>query len=91
MEGKRLVDPGFLTGKSTSKSFRDALSGSSSNSLFPDLKITSFRSLLSLWISEEKMLALAAPFEFALVGKFPSRRPSLEAICKFFFKPKAQW
>ncbi|KAL0926278.1 hypothetical protein M5K25_002494 [Dendrobium thyrsiflorum] len=42
----------------------------------------------SLWISEAEVLSLALPFEFSLVGKFPSHRPSLEAIRKFFFNLK---
>ncbi|KAI0504440.1 hypothetical protein KFK09_015392 [Dendrobium nobile] len=89
MEGKRLLDPGFLSGSSASRSFRDALTGSStSNSTFPDLKVSSFRGLPSLWISDEEVLALASSFEFALVGKFPTHRPSLEAIRKFFFNLK---
>ncbi|KAH0464111.1 hypothetical protein IEQ34_006897 [Dendrobium chrysotoxum] len=50
MDGKRLVDPNFLDGKTSSKSFHDALSGSSSS--FPELKITTHRGFPSLWISE---------------------------------------
>ncbi|KAL0915133.1 hypothetical protein M5K25_015532 [Dendrobium thyrsiflorum] len=70
MASNRLSDPGFLAGKFTSHSFRDVLSGASSRPEFPDLKITSRKGLPSLWISYEEMLALAAPFEFALVEKF---------------------
>ncbi|KAL0909928.1 hypothetical protein M5K25_020838 [Dendrobium thyrsiflorum] len=47
-----------------------------------------FRGMPSLWISEEKILALLRPFKFALVGKFPTRRPSLDAIRRFFFRLK---
>ncbi|KAL0906649.1 hypothetical protein M5K25_025161 [Dendrobium thyrsiflorum] len=81
----RLVDPGFLIGKASSRSFKDALANDSHSSNFPELKITSHRGMPSLWISEGEILAHAAPFEFALVGKFPARRPSLEAIHNFFF------
>ncbi|KAL0917436.1 hypothetical protein M5K25_012496 [Dendrobium thyrsiflorum] len=56
---------------STSSSFRDALFGASSWSEFPDLKITYCKGLPSLWIFDEEMMALTAPFEFALLmGKF---------------------
>ncbi|KAL0907377.1 hypothetical protein M5K25_021783 [Dendrobium thyrsiflorum] len=71
--------------KFKSRSFRDALSGVSSLSEFPDLKLSSCHGLPALWISDEEMRALAVPFEFTLVGKFSSQRPSLEAIQKFFF------
>ncbi|KAL0907645.1 hypothetical protein M5K25_022065 [Dendrobium thyrsiflorum] len=86
MAGSKLVDAGFLAGNSSSKSFRDALSGNCSS--FPDLKISTHRGLPSLWISEADVLSLALPFEFSLVGKFSSHRPSLEAIRKFFFNLK---
>ncbi|KAL0911338.1 hypothetical protein M5K25_019472 [Dendrobium thyrsiflorum] len=86
MAGSKLVDAGFLAGNSSSKSFRDALSGSFSS--FPDLKISTHRGMPSMWISEAEVLSLALPFEFSLVGKFPSNRPSLEAIRKFFFNLK---
>ncbi|KAL0912109.1 hypothetical protein M5K25_018059 [Dendrobium thyrsiflorum] len=86
MVGSKLVDVGFLAGNSSLKSFRDALSGNCSS--FPDLKISTHRGLPSLWISEAEVLSLALPFEFSLVGKFPSHRPSLEAIRKFFFNLK---
>ncbi|KAI0525021.1 hypothetical protein KFK09_004411 [Dendrobium nobile] len=83
-----LRDPGFLVGPS-SLSFKDALAGSvSSPKVFPDLKVSSHRGLLALLISEAEIHDLTAPFEFALVGKFPSRRPSMEAIRSFFFKLK---
>ncbi|KAL0913745.1 hypothetical protein M5K25_017228 [Dendrobium thyrsiflorum] len=42
----------------------------------------------SLWISEEEVLALAAPFSLSLVGYFPNHRPSLELIRRFFFNLK---
>ncbi|KAH0459015.1 hypothetical protein IEQ34_011829 [Dendrobium chrysotoxum] len=89
MAGKRLTDPGFLDGSFKSRSFLDALSSSSSNANFPDLKPSSFRGLPSLWISEEEITALATPFQFLLVGFFfPSRRPSLDVIRRFFFNLK---
>ncbi|XP_020683296.1 uncharacterized protein LOC110100216 [Dendrobium catenatum] len=81
---KKLLDPGFLAGKQP-KSFRDALSGSTDANLFPDFRISSHRGMPSLWFSEEEFLHLAKPFEFALVGRFPLKRPSLDSICKFFF------
>ncbi|KAI0496695.1 hypothetical protein KFK09_023019 [Dendrobium nobile] len=86
MDGKRLFDGGFLNGKPSSKSFREALSGNISP--FFELKISTHRGLPLLWISEAEILSLAAPFNFALVGKFPTNRPSLEAIRKFFFNLK---
>ncbi|KAL0921564.1 hypothetical protein M5K25_008649 [Dendrobium thyrsiflorum] len=85
MAVNRVDDPGFLENKFKSRSFRDALSGVSSSSEFPELKLSSCHGLPTLWISDEEMRDLAVPFEFALVGKFPGRRPSLEAIRKIFF------
>ncbi|KAH0453705.1 hypothetical protein IEQ34_018029 [Dendrobium chrysotoxum] len=69
-------------------SFLDALSGTSPAVCFPNLKFTTFRELPSLWILEEKILALAPPLQFALVGYFPSCRPNLQSIRKFFFNLK---
>ncbi|KAL0906731.1 hypothetical protein M5K25_025248 [Dendrobium thyrsiflorum] len=86
MAGSKLVDAGFRAGNSSSKSFRDALSGSVS--FFPDLEISAHRGMPSLWISETEIHSLALPFEFLLVGKFLSHQPSLEAIRKFFFNLK---
>ncbi|KAL0916697.1 hypothetical protein M5K25_014226 [Dendrobium thyrsiflorum] len=63
----RLVNLGFLMGKPSSRSFKDALANDSHSSSFPELKISSHRGMPSLWISEGEILALAAPFEFALV------------------------
>ncbi|KAH0465755.1 hypothetical protein IEQ34_005858 [Dendrobium chrysotoxum] len=89
MASIRLRDPVFLNGSSSSLSFKEALFGASpSSTSFPDLKISSHRGLPALWISEAEIQALAAPFEFALVGKFPGRRPSIDAIQKFFFNLK---
>ncbi|KAL0908326.1 hypothetical protein M5K25_022815 [Dendrobium thyrsiflorum] len=79
------ADPGFLVSSVKSRSFVEALSGSSSDVRFPDVKISSFRGLPSLWISELEIRTLAAPFQFALVGFFPSKRPSLDSIRRFFF------
>ncbi|PKU84029.1 hypothetical protein MA16_Dca026076 [Dendrobium catenatum] len=54
-----------------------ALSGSSSGSAsLPDLKVSSFRGMPSLWISELEIQSLT-PLEFSLVGKFPTN-PSAE-------------
>ncbi|XP_028555799.1 uncharacterized protein LOC114580947 isoform X2 [Dendrobium catenatum] len=86
MAVNRLGDPGFLDGKAKSKSFRDALSGDSPG--FSLLKVSSLRDLPSLIISDEELLSLAAPFEFALVGKFLGRRLPLDLIQKFFFNLK---
>ncbi|KAL0917130.1 hypothetical protein M5K25_012177 [Dendrobium thyrsiflorum] len=83
----RISDPGFLDGAFKSRSFADALAGSSSNGCFPELKRTTFCGLPSLWISDEDILALAEPFQYALVGFFPSRRPSLDAIRSMFGRP----
>ncbi|PKU82066.1 hypothetical protein MA16_Dca004083 [Dendrobium catenatum] len=42
----------------------------------------------ALWFSEDEFMHLAKPFEFALVGKFPLKRPVLDAIRRFFFNLK---
>ncbi|KAI0500235.1 hypothetical protein KFK09_018444 [Dendrobium nobile] len=86
MPPAKLKDPGFFGGISHSKSFLQALAGSSSS--FPDLKSSTFRGLPALWVSDEEIRALAEPFRFSLVGFFPSKRPPLEAIRKFFFNLK---
>ncbi|PKU68755.1 hypothetical protein MA16_Dca014225 [Dendrobium catenatum] len=82
----KLRDPGFFGGISHSKSFLQALAGSSSS--FPDLRPSTFRGLPSLWVSDEEIRDLAVPFRFSLVGFFPSKRPPLDAIRKFFFNLK---
>ncbi|KAH0471123.1 hypothetical protein IEQ34_000846 [Dendrobium chrysotoxum] len=83
MEVRRVCDLGFLNGSFKSRSFVDALSGSSPSGCFPDLRQCSFRGLPSLWISEEEILDLSVPFQFALVGFFPTRRPSLDLNADF--------
>ncbi|KAL0914945.1 hypothetical protein M5K25_015337 [Dendrobium thyrsiflorum] len=88
MTAGRVRDPGFLDGVPKSRSFREVLSGLPSSSDFPDLVVSSLHGLPALMISEDEMSALVAPFEFALVGKFSGRHPSLEAIRNFFFKLK---
>ncbi|KAL0908199.1 hypothetical protein M5K25_022677 [Dendrobium thyrsiflorum] len=88
MAGNRLLDPIFLDGVSQSRSFREVLSRTSSSSTFSALKVSSCHGIPALLISDAELNALAAPFEFALVGKFPNRRPSFEAIRKFFFQLK---
>ncbi|PKU71221.1 hypothetical protein MA16_Dca007217 [Dendrobium catenatum] len=42
----------------------------------------------ALWFSEDEFMHLAKSFEFALVGKFPLKRPALDAIRRFFFNLK---
>ncbi|KAL0928839.1 hypothetical protein M5K25_000763 [Dendrobium thyrsiflorum] len=79
----KCLDQGFLDSKNSS----NLASGSSSHA-FPDLVNSTHQCLPFLWISEEVILALAAPFEFAMVGKFPVRRPNLDIIRKFFFALK---
>ncbi|KAL0908366.1 hypothetical protein M5K25_022856 [Dendrobium thyrsiflorum] len=88
MDTNRLKDPGFLDEKAKSRSFRDILTGDSSSPVFPLLKVASHHGMPALFISDEEMLSLALPFEFALVGKFPGRRPPLDTIRKFFFNLK---
>ncbi|KAH0454283.1 hypothetical protein IEQ34_016207 [Dendrobium chrysotoxum] len=88
MAVNRLNDPGYLNETKNARSFIEALSGASPSQIFPGLKNTTHHGLLSLWISKEEILALVAPFQFALVGKFSGRRPSLDAIRKFFFDLK---
>ncbi|XP_028550843.1 uncharacterized protein LOC114579665 [Dendrobium catenatum] len=81
-----LRDPGFFGGVSHSKSFLQALAGSTSS--FPDLKRSTFRGLPALLVSDDEIRALAEPFRFSLVGFFPGKRPPLDAIRKFFFNLK---
>ncbi|KAL0926459.1 hypothetical protein M5K25_002693 [Dendrobium thyrsiflorum] len=88
MAAIRSRDTGFLDGKLKSRSFKDALAGESPSSAFPLLKVSSHHGLPALLISGEELLSLAAPFEFALVEKFPGRRPPLDLIRKFFFNLK---
>ncbi|KAL0925760.1 hypothetical protein M5K25_004130 [Dendrobium thyrsiflorum] len=84
----RIKDPGFLDGKVISRSFKDALYGESSSPVFPPLKVSSHHGLPALIISEEEMLSLVLPFEFALIGKFAGHRLPLDLIRKFFFNLK---
>ncbi|KAL0928116.1 hypothetical protein M5K25_002357 [Dendrobium thyrsiflorum] len=88
MTAFRVCDPGYLGGSVKSKSFVDALAGSSAHGGFAELKPSTFCGIPSLWISEDEILALVAPFQFALVGFFPSLRLSLDFIRKFFFNLK---
>ncbi|KAI0531455.1 hypothetical protein KFK09_001010 [Dendrobium nobile] len=69
MAANQLRDPGFLDGKAKSKPFHDALSGDSS--CFPPLKVSSHRGLPALIVSDEELLSLATPFEFALFKRSP--------------------
>ncbi|KAH0457415.1 hypothetical protein IEQ34_012730 [Dendrobium chrysotoxum] len=85
MAANRFLDPDFLNGSKKLHSFLDALSGSASDVYFSEIKMTNFRTLPSVWILEEEIISLAAPFQYALVGFFPSRHPSLDSIYKFFF------
>ncbi|KAH0467595.1 hypothetical protein IEQ34_002628 [Dendrobium chrysotoxum] len=66
----------------------NALFGSSALTTFPKLKITTYHGLPLIWISEKEIIALAAPFEFTLIGKFSNRRPLLDSIRRFFFNLK---
>ncbi|KAL0910027.1 hypothetical protein M5K25_020954 [Dendrobium thyrsiflorum] len=88
MAVRRVGDPGFLNGSFKSRSFVDALSGSSSSGCFPELRQCSFCGMPLLWISEEEIISLSIPFQFALVGFFLTSRPSLDVIRKFFFNLK---
>ncbi|PKU71627.1 hypothetical protein MA16_Dca004469 [Dendrobium catenatum] len=83
----KLCDPGFLEGSSSFRSFLYVLSGSSVAS-FPELRVSSFRGIPSLWSSDEEINALVVPFQFSLVGFFPTKRPSLDSIRRFFFNLK---
>ncbi|KAH0457530.1 hypothetical protein IEQ34_012845 [Dendrobium chrysotoxum] len=88
MAPNRLSDPGFLGGSLNSRLFLEALAVSSSSANFLDLKTSTFCGLPSLWISEQEIQALAVPFQFSLVGFFPSKHPSLDSIRRFFFNLK---
>ncbi|KAI0516044.1 hypothetical protein KFK09_008716 [Dendrobium nobile] len=83
-----LVDSRFLSVINKSRSFKDVISGKSSTSSFPDLKPTTHCGMISQWVSEEEVFALAAPFQFALIGKFSIRRPKLDLIHQFFLNLK---
>ncbi|PKU59938.1 hypothetical protein MA16_Dca019640 [Dendrobium catenatum] len=45
-----------------------------------NFRISSIRGMPALWFSEDEFLHLAKPFEFALVGKFPLKRPAFDSI-----------
>ncbi|KAL0925370.1 hypothetical protein M5K25_003693 [Dendrobium thyrsiflorum] len=66
----------------------DVLANSFSGNDLPELRVSSFLGLPSLWISDMEIQALAVPFQFSLVGFFPSKRPSLDSIRRFFFNLK---
>ncbi|KAH0454518.1 hypothetical protein IEQ34_016442 [Dendrobium chrysotoxum] len=72
MAVKRLRDPDFVDGPLKSRSFVDVLAG---------------RLAFTLDLGEE-ITDLAVPFQFSLVGFFPSKRPSLDSIHRFFFNLK---
>ncbi|KAL0913510.1 hypothetical protein M5K25_016975 [Dendrobium thyrsiflorum] len=59
----RVCDSGVLGGSVKSKSFVDALAGSSTHGGFPELKPSTFHGIPSLWILDDEILALAAPFD----------------------------
>ncbi|PKU74261.1 hypothetical protein MA16_Dca003464 [Dendrobium catenatum] len=80
-------DPGFLEGKH-SKSFIEVLSGSVVSKSFPNFRVSTIRGLSALWFLEDEFLHLAKPFDFALVGKFPLKRLTLDSIRRFFFNLK---
>ncbi|KAH0466211.1 hypothetical protein IEQ34_006314 [Dendrobium chrysotoxum] len=85
----RIKDPGFLNGYTSSLSFKAALASAFHSSVsFLILKFLLTVTCLPYEFQMRKNKALAAPFEFALVGKFPSHRPSIDAIRKFFFNLK---
>ncbi|PKU85437.1 hypothetical protein MA16_Dca003176 [Dendrobium catenatum] len=88
MAPNKLRDPGFLGGFSYSRSFLEALVGTSSSSSYPYFRTSTFRGLPSLWISDQEIKDLATPFQFSLVGFFPSKRPSLDSIRNFFYNLK---
>lgn len=68
----------------TVSSFLEALYGTSSSS-FSDLRTSTFCGLSSLWIFDQEIKVLVTPFQFALLGFFPIKRPFLDSICNFFF------
>ncbi|KAI0507098.1 hypothetical protein KFK09_013216 [Dendrobium nobile] len=80
----KLCDPDFL-GVS---SFLDVLAGKQDDPIFSELRVSSFRGISSLLISEQEISVLAASFEFSLVEFFPYMRPSLDSIRQFFFNLK---
>lgn len=92
------LDPAFssktgpnasLLGPSSTKSFKDALSGIVSSS---DPKIdfvhTTFNGLPAVMCSDKDIEKMAEPYAFSLVRKFSYHRPKLEDIRKFFFSLK---
>ncbi|KAH0453055.1 hypothetical protein IEQ34_017379 [Dendrobium chrysotoxum] len=62
----KVCDPSFLEVSASSRSFLDVLTGSFAVSNFPELRVSSFHGIPSLWISEQEISALAAPFQFSL-------------------------
>ncbi|KAL0918752.1 hypothetical protein M5K25_010783 [Dendrobium thyrsiflorum] len=83
-----LFDPGFLNSGSTTCSFKVVIYGSMSCSSFLDLKSTAHCGMTTLWVTEEEVMTLEAPFQFVLVGKFPLRKPKLDLIRHFIFNLK---
>ncbi|KAI0516225.1 hypothetical protein KFK09_008897 [Dendrobium nobile] len=89
MASTGLCDSRFLNGASSALSFKEALSRASSSLVpFSDLRISSHWGLSALLISKEEISSLVAPLEFALVGRFPKKHPSIDTIRKFFFNLK---
>ncbi|KAL0928426.1 hypothetical protein M5K25_000307 [Dendrobium thyrsiflorum] len=71
--------------KSTSRSFREVVSGTTSpGDKLSSLTHSSVNGIPAILISHEEVLKLASPFQYTLVGKFSLRRPSLDAIRLFF-------
>ncbi|KAH0451955.1 hypothetical protein IEQ34_019254 [Dendrobium chrysotoxum] len=77
--------------KKNSRPFIDTLSGASSLVVFLDLKTITLHGLPLLWILEDEILALTTPFEFALIGKFPNHRLSMDSVQKIFFYLKLSY
>ncbi|KAL0912844.1 hypothetical protein M5K25_016254 [Dendrobium thyrsiflorum] len=69
----RLNDPYFLNGKIASRSFTEALSGTFPIA-FSDMNTMTNHGMSSLWISEEKILALAGPFKYSFIVNVKHRR-----------------
>nr|XP_027093600.1 uncharacterized protein LOC113714003 [Coffea arabica] len=86
MEGPPWPPPAAEGAAASSRSFADVLAGPCRlESNIPDLGCSSsHRGEPALLLSQKELQLLSAPFQNALVGRFPFRRPPMEVIRHFF-------
>ncbi|KAL0909742.1 hypothetical protein M5K25_020638 [Dendrobium thyrsiflorum] len=83
------IPPSSSFAAGSSRSFKDALAGSSSSSVSKlSFTTSSFKGCPALLFEESVVSQLAAPFAFTLVDKFLLRRPNIDIIRKFFVNLK---